>query len=147
MFGHFTISCMKGLIQQMCWHAKSKQQLFSIRPARTDFTLWLHGEINFHPGVTVNIYSSKKALLSTYLLANQYSPVFFSQNKKTPGGVYLPVNKYGLGNLLPYSYSVSIIGHNSHRFTPKPSFQQIKSKFLRNELVNKSKTSKFRKFF
>ena len=38
------------LIQQMRWHAKSKQQPFSIRSARTDFTLRLHGEITFHPG-------------------------------------------------------------------------------------------------
>ena len=37
------------LIQQMCWHAKSKQQLFSTRPAGTDFTLRLYREINFHP--------------------------------------------------------------------------------------------------
>ena len=45
-------------------------------------------------GVTVNIHSPKKALPNTYLLANKYSPVFFSQDKKTPGSVYLPVNKY-----------------------------------------------------
>ena len=35
-------------IQQMCWHAKLKQQLLSMRPAETDFSLRLHGEINFH---------------------------------------------------------------------------------------------------
>ena len=99
-------------------------------------------------GVTANIHSPKKALPTTYLLANKYSPVFFSQDKKTPGSVYLPVNKYCLGKyLLPFSYSVSIIGHNSHRFTPKPSLHQVKSNFLRNELVNKSRTSKFRKSF
>ena len=81
-------------------------------------------------GVTGNIHSPKKALPSTYLLANKYPPVFFSQDKKTPGSVYLPVNKYCLGKyLLPFSYSVSIIGHNSHRFTPKPSLRQIKPKF------------------
>ena len=73
-------------------------------------------------GVTVNIHSSKKALPSTYLLTNKYSPVFFSQDKNFPGSVYLPVNKYCLGKyILPFSYSVSIIGHNSRRFTPKPS--------------------------
>ena len=76
-------------------------------------------------GVTVNIHSPKKALFSTYLVANKYSPVFFSQDKKTPGSVYLPVNKYCLGKyLLPFPYSVSIIGHNSHRFTPKASLRQ-----------------------
>ena len=82
-------------------------------------------------GVTVNIHSTKKALPSTYLLANKYSPVFFSRNKKTHGCVYLPVNKYCLmmKYLLPFSYSFSIIGHSSHRFTPKPSLRQIKSKF------------------
>ena len=84
----------------------------------------------YNEWVTVNIHFPKKALPSTYLLANKYSPVFFSQDKKTPGSVYLPVNKYCLGKyLLPFSYSVSIIGHNSHRFTPKPSLRQIKSKF------------------
>ena len=81
-------------------------------------------------GATVKIHSPEKALPSTYLVANKYSPVFFSQDKKTSGSVYLPVNKYCLGKyLLPFSYSVSIIGHNSHRFTPKPSLRQIKSKF------------------
>ena len=81
-------------------------------------------------GVTENIHSPKKALPSTYLLPDKYSSVFFSQDKKTPGSVYLPVNKYCLGKyLLHFSYSVSIIGHNSHRFTPKPSLRQIKSKF------------------
>ena len=81
-------------------------------------------------GATVNIHSPKKAPPSTYLLANKYSPVFFSHDKKTPGSVYLPVNKYCLGKyLLPFSYSVSIIGHNNHRFTPKPSLRPIKSKF------------------
>ena len=81
-------------------------------------------------GATVNSHSPKKGLPATYLLANKYSPVFLSQNKKTPGSVYLPVNKYCLGKyLLPFSYSVSIISHNSHRFTPKPSLRQIKSKF------------------
>ena len=81
-------------------------------------------------GVTVNIRSPKKALSSTYLLANKYSPVFFSQDKKTPGSVYLPVNKYCLRKyLLPFSYSVSIIGHNSNRFTPNPSLRQIKFNF------------------
>ena len=60
------------------------------------------------PGVTVNIHSPKKALLSTYLLVDKYSPVFFSQDKKTPGNVYLPVNKYCLGKyLLPFSYSAT----------------------------------------
>ena len=55
-------------------------------------------------GVTVNIHSPKKALPSTYLLANKYSPVFFSQDKKTPGSVYLPVNKYCLWKyVLPFS--------------------------------------------
>ena len=89
-----------------------------------------HGREEEETGVTVNIHSPKKALPSTYLLANKYSPVFFSQDKKTPGSVYLPVNKYCLGKyLLPFSYSVSIIGHNSHRFTPKPSLHQVKSKF------------------
>ena len=81
-------------------------------------------------GVAVNIRSPKEALPSTYLLANKYSPVFFSQDKKTPGSVYLPVNNYCLGEYqLLFSYSVSIIGHNSHRFTPTPSLSQIKSKF------------------
>ena len=76
-------------------------------------------------GVTVNIHSPKKALPSTYLLANKYSPAF-----SFPGSVYLPVNKYCLGKYrLLFSYSVSIIGHNSHRFTPKPSLRQIKFKF------------------
>ena len=56
--------------------------------------------------ITVNIHSPKKALPSTYLLANKYSPVFFPQDKKTPGSVYLLVNKDCLGK-----YSVSIIGH------------------------------------
>ena len=80
--------------------------------------------------VTINIDFPKKSLPSTYLLANKYSPVFVSQDKKTPGSVYLPVNKYCLGKyLLPFSYGVSIIGHNSHRFTPKPSLNQIKCKF------------------
>ena len=46
-----------------------------------------------YTGVTVNIHSPKKALPSTYLLVNKYSTVFFSQNKKIPGSVYLPVNK------------------------------------------------------
>ena len=79
-------------------------------------------------GVTVNIHSPKKALPSFYLLAHKYSPVFFSQDKKTPGSVYLPVNKYCFGKyLLLFSYKVSIIGHNSHRFTPNPSLRQIKS--------------------
>ena len=83
-----------------------------------------------HAGVTVNIHSPKEALPSTYLLANKYSPVFFFQDKKTPGSVYLPVNEYCLWKyLLPFSSSVSIIGHNSHRFTPKPSLRQIKSIF------------------
>ena len=81
-----------------------------------------------YAGVIVNIHSPKRALPSTYLLANKYSPVFFSQDKKTPGSVYLPVNKYFLGKyLLPFSYTVSIIGRNSHRFTPKLSLCQIKS--------------------
>ena len=84
--------------------------------------------------VTVNIHSPKKAPPppppSTYLLANKHSPVLFSRDKKTPRTVCLPINKYCLGKyLLPFSYSVSIIGHNSHRFTPKPSLRQIKSKF------------------
>ena len=93
------------------------------------------------PGVTVNIHSPKKALPSTYLLANKYSPAFLSQDKKIPGSVYLSVNKYCLGKyLLTFSYSFSIIGHNSHRFTPKPSLCQIKPNFIRNELVNKSRT-------
>ena len=70
---------------------------------------------------------------SAYLLANKYSPFFFSKDKKTPGSVYLPVNKYCLGKyLLPFSYSVSIIGHNSHSLTPKPSLRQIKSKVSPN---------------
>ena len=89
--------------------------------------LMRRSEAYLEPGATVNIHSPKKALPSTYLLANKYSPVFFSQDEKTPGSVYLPVNNYC--HLLPFSYSVSIIGHNSHRFTPKPSLCQIKSKF------------------
>ena len=85
---------------------------------------------NSYSGVTVNFHSPKKALSSTYLLANKYSPVFFPQDKKTPVSVYLPVNEYCLRKyLLPFSYSVSIIGHNSHRFTPKPKLRQIKFKF------------------
>ena len=92
--------------------------------------LFTESQSGFIPGVTVNIHSPKKTLPRTYLLANKYYPVFFSQDKKTPGSVYLPVNKYCLRKfLLPFSYSVSIIGHNSHRFTPKPSLSQIKSKF------------------
>ena len=84
----------------------------------------------FTAGVTVNIHSPKKALPITYLLANKYSLVFFPQDKRTPGSVYLLVNKYCFGKyLLPFLYSVSIIGPNSHRFTPKPSLCQIKSKF------------------
>ena len=100
------------------------------------------------PGVTVNIHSPKKALPSTYLLANKYSPVFFSQDKKTPGSVYLPVNKYCLGKyLLPFSYSVSIIGHNSIALQQSQICAKLNPNFLRNELVNKSRTSKFRKSF
>ena len=84
----------------------------------------------FTAGVTANIYSPKKALPITNLLANKYSLVFFLQVKRTPGSVYFLVNKHCLGKyLLPFLYSVSIIGHNSHRFTPKPSLGQIKSKF------------------
>ena len=82
-------------------------------------------KVDFGSGATVNIHSPKKALPSTYLLAI-CSPVFFFQDKKTPGSVYSPVDKYCLGKyLLPFSYSVSIIGHNSHRSTPKPSLRQI----------------------
>ena len=89
--------------------------------------MYCQGFKSMRGGVTVNIHSPKKALPSTYLLANKYSPVFFYQDKKTPGSFYLPVNKYCFGkDLLPFSYSVSIIGH---RFTPKPSLRQIKSKF------------------
>ena len=88
-----------------------------------------HFELNLCR-VTVNIHSPKKVLPSTYLLANKYSQVFSSQDKETPGSVYLPVNKYCFGKyLLPFLYSISIIGHNSHRFTPKPSLRQIKSIF------------------
>ena len=50
------------LIQQMRWQPKSKQQLFSIRPAGAESTLQLHGEINFHPG--------KAGKVSTALLKN-----------------------------------------------------------------------------
>ena len=35
-----------------------------------------------------------------YLVANRYSPVFSSQDKKTPRSVYLPVNKFYLGKYL-----------------------------------------------
>ena len=63
-----------------------------------------------HTGVTVNIHFPKKALPNTYLLANKYSPVFFSQDKKTPGSVYLPVDKYCLRKyLLPFSYSAACL--------------------------------------
>ena len=73
-----------------------------------------------HAGVTVNIHSPKEALPSTYLLANKYSPVFFSQDKKTPGSVYLPVNEYCLWKyLLPFhlvfllSAIIAIVLHQS----------------------------------
>ena len=99
-------------------------------------------------GVTVNIHSPKKAHPSTYLLANKYSPVFFSQDKKTPGVAYLPVNKYCLGKyLLLFSYSVSIIGHNSHRFAPKPSLHQIKSKFSPKWISQQKQNIKISKIF
>ena len=92
-------------------------------------TIFLHNCEWLLP-VSPYIHSPKEALPSTYLLANKYSPLFFSQDKKTPGSVYLPVNNYCLAKyLLLFSYSVSIIGHNSHRFTPTPSLHQIKSKF------------------
>ena len=76
---------------------------------------------NQSPGATVNIHSPKKALCSSYLLANKYSPVFFSQDKKTPGSVYLPVNKYCLGKyLLPFSYSATSL------WTPLSFFERNK---------------------
>ena len=54
----------------------------------------------FTAGVTVNIHSPKKTLPITYLLANKYSLVFFPQDKRTPGSVYLLVNKYCFGKYL-----------------------------------------------
>ena len=108
----------------------------------------IFGETEKISGATVNIYSPKKALPNTYLLANKYSPVFFSQYKKTPGSVYLPVNKCCLGKyLLPFSYSVSIIGHNSYRFTPKPSLRQIKSKFSPKWISQQKQNVKISKIF
>ena len=99
----------------------------------------------YNEWVTVNIHSPKKALPSTYLLANKYSPVFFSQDKKTPGSVYLPVNKYCLGKYLPpFSYSVSIIGHNSDLHQSQLC-ARLNPNFLQNEFVSKSRASKFRK--
>ena len=63
-----------------------------------------HGREEEETGVTVNIHSPKKALSSTYLLANKHSPVIFSKDKKTPGSVYLQVNKYCLRKyVLPFS--------------------------------------------
>ena len=63
-----------------------------------------HGREEEETGVTVNIHSPKKALPSTYLLANEHSPVIFSKDKNTPGSVYLQVNKYCFGKyVLPFS--------------------------------------------
>ena len=71
------------LIQQMCWHAKSKQQLFSIRLAGKDFTLRLHGEINFHPGKAAQVSTGiclQKPIDSHWLKKVQKMMKFYKDN-------------------------------------------------------------------